>query len=446
MPEPYGLTEFGFSAPTFEEIRAKINAKVWGTISTTLDLSDNTYEGQLIAIFTEQILLAWKMGQEVDGVLDPDEAIDAALDAVCLLTGTFRPGAFAARTTLTLTGDPDTPVPALSLARVPDGPQFETKEDAELEELTAWAADTEYDLEDRVTNAGRVYLCIANGTSDSAGGPDTTDDDITDNEVHWRYLGDGTADADVAAESSEKGAISANTGTINEIVTPVGGWDGVINILDATPGGARMKDEQLRELREIELAKPGTGTIDAIEADLLQVEGVTAVTVFNNPSDLTVDDMPPHSVEALVMGGEDQDIWDQLHRSIGGGIATVGDEEGTAVDRRGRAHTYRFSRPDELEIYIALTVTRDPSSAPSDLGDQIKAAIVEWGDAQSNGKNAVASRIAAAAFVHDSVLDVEALIDTAPSPSADTTIEVDARELATYDTGRIDITFVDGEP
>jgi hypothetical protein len=220
----------------------------------------------------------------------------------------------------------------------------------------------------------------------------------------------------------------------------------VINLLAATAGADQMNDEDLRELREIELARPGTGTVDAIEADLLQVAEVTAVTVFNNPSDITVDGMPPHSVEALVMGGDDQDIWDQLHRSVGGGIATVGDEEGTALDRRGRAHTYRFSRPDEIEIYIELTVTRDPSSAPADLEDQIKAAIVEWGDAQSNGKNAVASRIAAAAFVHDSVLDVVALIDDAPSPLTSATVEVDARELATYDTSRIDITFVDGEP
>jgi hypothetical protein len=49
-----------------------------GHISPTLDLSDRSYEGQLIAIVLEQVMLQWEMGEEATGFLDPDKAVDAA--------------------------------------------------------------------------------------------------------------------------------------------------------------------------------------------------------------------------------------------------------------------------------------------------------------------------------------------------------------------------------
>jgi hypothetical protein len=263
-------------------------------------------------------------------------------------------------------------------------------------------------------------------------------------------MGEGEGAVDVAATATETGPLAANSGTITEIGTPVFGWRGVINLLDARRGANQMADEQLRELREIELAGPGTGPVDAIEADLMKdgnVPGIISATVFNNNSDVTdADGVPPHSVEALVLGGEDQDVWDQLHRSVPGGIRTHGTEVGTALDRRGRPQTYKFSRPAEVLIYVVLTVERVPTTAPADLEDQIAQAIVDWGAEQANGKDAVSSRIASLGFVDDSVIDVEAFIGIAPAPISDATIAIALREIARYNTSRIDIVFVDGEP
>lgn len=450
MPEPYGLTSTGFSAPTFEELRDKVNQKIWRTISTTLDLSDRTYEGIVIAAVCEQIILQWEMGEDSQGVLDPDEAADAALDAVCLLTGTFRRGAFASKISLTLTGNDASPVPINSISGVVGGLQFKHDAAATLVALAAWLPVTLYGLNERVTNGGNCYICITAGVTAGAGGPTTTDPDIIDGAAHWRFLGEGVAAADVAATATVAGRLSANSGTVTDIVTPVGGWLGVINILDALSGADQMKDEDLRQLREIELAKAGTGPIDAIEADLLDknnIPGVRAVMVFNNPSDVTdVDGMPPHSVEALVLGGDDQDIWNQLHKSVGGGIRTHGTEVGTVLDRRGRAHVYRFSRPAEVPIFIALTVKRQPSTAPADLATQVKNSVVDLGGVNTNGKDAVASRISSKGFVHDCVSDVTALIGIAPAPVSSATIPISLRQIAGYDTSRITVAFVDGEP
>lgn len=447
MPAPYGFTVEGFSRPTVEELRAKINARIWGRLGPNIDLSDRSYEGFLVGIMCDEFVSLWEVGEDAaTTTLDPDAAVDAALDVICALTGTLRPGASASTVVLTLTGDDTTVVPITSGGRVPNGVRFETLGPATLAALTARAPSTAYAVGDRRTNGGNAYVCITSGVSSAGAGPTTDAPDIVDGTAHWRFMGEGVATQDVDAKASATGPLVAYSGTITEIATPVGGWRGVINLGDATPGANQMSNEALRVLRQIELARPGSGSVDALEADLIEIAGVTAVTVFNNNTDLTVDGMPPHSIEAMVSGGEDQAIWTLLHQEVGGGIATHGTEVGTVADRRGRLHTYRFSRPETLPIYVALTVVYDAASAPADLADQIKAAVVAWGNTQDNGRNAVATRIAATAYIDDAIVfDVAALISIAPGPSDDATIEVGIRQKASYDTSRVAVTLVPGE-
>jgi hypothetical protein len=56
----------------------------------------------------------------------------------------------------------------------------------------AWTINTAYNQGDFVSNSGNLYVCITAGTSAGAGGPTTTAADITDNTVHWMYLGAGS--------------------------------------------------------------------------------------------------------------------------------------------------------------------------------------------------------------------------------------------------------------
>ena len=56
--------------------------------------------------------------------------------------------------------------------------------------VTAWASSTAYTVGQRRENdTGKVYEVITAGTSDSSGGPTGTTADITDNTVHWKYVG-----------------------------------------------------------------------------------------------------------------------------------------------------------------------------------------------------------------------------------------------------------------
>lgn len=446
-----GLTLTGLVIPSLQEIRDDLDAQCRLLFGASLDLSDATPMGQYNGILAERYAQLWEQLQAVYSSQDVDAAVGAALDALAALTGTTRNAAFPSTVTLTLTGTPTTLVAEGSRAAVEvTGAEFATDADATIAALTAWAASTAYTLNQRRTNDGAAWLVTDPGTSAGSGGPlvaDVDDDGlVADGGVIWRLLGTGTGAVDVAAESVASDAVVGVSGTITEIVTPVSGWNGVINVLDATLGSPVETDEAFRQRRDLELARPGDATINAIRADVLEVPGVLTCRVFHNPTDGVVDGMPPHSVEALVQGGDDQDIHDQLLASVAAGIQMTGTETGAALDSSGISQPTAFSRPDEVEIWVVATVSKDPGVYPLGGDDEVAAAIVAYGDAQQTGRDAVASAIVAAIFNVPGVLDASVLIGTAPGPVTSTPINITQRQLAVMDTSRISVTSTDGTP
>jgi hypothetical protein len=57
----------------------------------------------------------------------------------------------------------------------------------------AWLSSHAYSVGARVTNGGNLYVCTTAGTSAGAGGPTTTDPDITDGTVHWMFVSSAMA-------------------------------------------------------------------------------------------------------------------------------------------------------------------------------------------------------------------------------------------------------------
>lgn len=448
-----GLEITGFEPATLEDIRAEINESLKAAFGPSIDVSDGSVLGQLAGIMAERFATLWELAEAVNASQDPDAATGARLDAICALTGTQRLAASASTVTLHLTGTNGTAIPVGSKASVTGTEEeFETIESAVLATATSWVNTTAYTVGQIRTNASRIYIVTTAGTSAGSGGPTTTASAITDGTVVWRYVGEGAAYDTAAAQASETGPTIAVSGAIITIETPVGGWSSVMNLLDADLGSDQETDEALRIRREAELAASGTSTADAIRADLLALPDVTAVTVFVNDTDLTdADGVPPHAVEALVQCPDnadmDQLVWDQLLASVAAGIATYGDESGTSEDDAGNSHTMKFSRPEELTVYVDVTLIKDPDTYPADGDDQVKAAIVAYGDTQACGKDVVASRIAAAVFAVTGVLDVTDIdIGLTASPTLGTTIAVTTRQLAVYDTSRVTVATSDGTP
>jgi uncharacterized phage protein gp47/JayE len=447
MPE-FGLLPEGFIIPTVQEIREDIEAELRDEYGESIPLGDGTLLGHIVGILAERLGLLWEVTEQSYSAMDPDKATGSGLDSVSLLTGTFRADASPSEVTLTLTGDDGAVVASGNLVSTASTvKQFETTEDVTITLLDSWVALTVYGVDARVTNAGRSYHCTVGGTSAGAGGPTTEGPTEVDGTVTWQYLGEGDSAIDVDALSVEDGPIVAVSGDITVIDTPTGGWSSVTNLLDAEVGRLEMTDEELRILREAELSQPGTSPADAIRAALLSLSEVTAATVFYNNTDATdADGVPPHSVEALVQGGDDEDIWQCLWDNVAAGIATHGDEVGTVVDDEGTDQTLKFSRPTEIDVWIEVTLTK---SATLYLGDEdVKLAIVEWGNDRGTGYDVVSSGVLSAAFAVEGVLNIPSfpLIGTSSPPVSSATLSIGTRQLAVYDTSRIDVISTDGVP
>lgn len=453
----YGVLPEGFLTKTADQIVDAMIARLRPQWGASYDFTVNSPDGQLLRTIAQEIYEGgWQLGQAVYKSRDRDSATGAALAALLLLTGSQWPEAAYSAVTLTLTGTAATLISSGAVVKTAStAVAFQTTADATLAALTAWASTTAYALGDRRSNGGNSYVCITAGTSAGAGGPTTTADDITDGTVHWRYLGTGTAAADATARATETGALIATSGDLTQIDTPVSGWQGVINLLDADLGRDRGTDAEARQVAEADVFRAGATVPDAIRQTLLGVADVESVTVFYNNTDVTDGDgVPPHAVECLVTGGVDQDIFDALlAECIAAGIASHGSTTGTADDDEGVSHTVKFSRPTEINIYVAVTLVKiahddaDPETYPTDGDDQVKAAIVAYGDGRPTGWDVRSSKVAAQANGVAGVLELTACyIGTAPAPVTSTTITITSRQRAVFDTSRITVTASDGTP
>jgi uncharacterized phage protein gp47/JayE len=469
MPITYGLTSTGFVPKTPEIIQAEVIADIQAMpgAGASVDVSSGSFLGQLIGILSEREGALWDLAQAVNASLDPDASSDANLDGVCALTGTFREQPTPSNVTLTLTGTPGTVVSSTAqVATASTGSLFQPTVAATIGALTAWAGTTAYNFGDRRTNAGNAYQCTIAGTSAGSGGPTTLLSAITDGTVTWTYLGAGTGATDVVALSVLDGPIVGASRDITVIRTPVGGWSSAINLLDAELGAAEQTDESLRTMRDAELSQAGVADPNAIRAAILLVPGVTSCKVFYNNTDVATGTasagnvLPPHSIEALVQGGADQDVLNTLFGVVCGGIAFAANGtivSGTVTDSEGVAQPVQFSRPAQVNIYVDITYVKDPTAYPSDGDTEVKNAIVAYGQAQLAGKDVVASGVASSLFpVYVNgvlvagvagILDVTpTFIGLSPSPASSATLFISDHQMAAFDTSRITVHTSNGTP
>lgn len=383
----FGITETGFVRKTQADIIAEINEEMLSRISSRLNLQAETPLGQINGIFSERLAEVWELLEEVVHSTDPDNATGFLLRQVSAITGTRPQAATKGTVTLRLTLNDGALVAAGSIAQVEDQP------------TNRW-----------------VTLADVENTSG-----------ITD-------------DFDVEAEAETAGPFVANAGTISEIVTPASGWTAVTNPLDADPGEPADDDPGLRIRREAELAKAGSATVRAIRADVLQVEGVETVRVFNNPSDVTDGDgLPPHSVEVLVLGGDDQEVAEAIFATVGAGIYTHGVDSAVVEDDEGLLHTVRYTRPTQILIYLEIDVDCDSLTIPDDVDGLIRTDVAEFGEEQQEvGDDVVIAHLHVPVFGVQSVEDVtEIRVGIAPSPVQTTNYVIGVREIARLDTTRI---------
>lgn len=436
----FGLFPEGLLTPTLDEIRGQFEQAIRDRFGANTPLGEDNLAGFIVGGMSERLSLCHEILEQIFSAIDPDKASSLALRAVGTLNGTLDPEPQPSTVDVTLCGDSGTVVPPGTLVQTPDTRrQFATDDTGDsvtLLPLSPWVTATIYAEGDQKTNTSRCYQCIAPGLSGAPPGPISTDADIADGAAHWTYVGEGDSLAVTPSSSVEIGPIVAVARGLTDLVSVVPGLNTAINLEDAQLGFTSLTDEEFRLLREAEVAASGTGTNDAMVADLRRLGGVRVVEIFENDTPVTdADGLPGCSFEILIQGGDDQEIRNTIQANRPTGIRTHGNVSGTALDAGGKSHVVKFSRPVEVPIYVDVTLLKDPSLYSGD--DAVKSAVATI--VAVIGADAVAMKLASFVLGVAGVTDVPrsgpllgVLVGLAPSPTSDATVVITSRQLATY--------------
>lgn len=321
------LTSTGYSVKSqndwFDEEK-----QLYLDIDSNWNLDPSTPDGLKMAHDAEIFSALDEVLQQAYNSKDPNKASGHDLDVICALTGTVRSEGTASTVTgFVLTGTPGTQVPA--------GTRFESS-------VTGY----------------RFTL-------------DQT----------WTLDSSGTATVDITCTTV--GEIEADANTITTIVDTVAGLVSVNNPTPATPGTAAESDGSLRVKRATAVGRPGNNQIDSMLGELYAVGGTRRVKVYENDTNTTDSNgLPPHSIAPIIDGGTDADVAMAIYTKKNPGVALY--QVGTPVSVDVASPTYpdnvktiKFSRPEYVDMIIAVTIKND-GSLPSNTQDLIRDAFIEF--------------------------------------------------------------------
>jgi hypothetical protein len=264
----------------------------------------------------------------------------------------------------------------------------------------------------------------------------------------------------VGIESEESGADSSIEVTGGDANTALGfpteprsGF----NTSDALLGTAPETDSDFRLRRESSLHSAGASTVDAVQAALLTVSGVTDVVIFENPRDIVFDSLDPHSFEAVVDGtAAAADIAQKLWDFKPAGIETMGSLSAVATDNQGDSQTMFYSPPTDVDIFINVLVDVDSGlfggGSNADGIQNIKDALVAYGQTLRIGGDVYHAQLVCQLIPEIAgVLNVDMGISTTSIPTSTGTppfftlaelsdISISKRQIANIEDANISVT------
>ncbi|EDY4903384.1 hypothetical protein GPM59_003228 [Salmonella enterica] len=217
------------------------------------------------------------------------------------------------------------------------------------------------------------------------------------NNVIWRLpasvvIGvDGTVT--VTAICSNSGAVAALAGTITTINTPTRGWTSVTNPAAATVGAPAETDAELRIRQGQSVAIPSITPFEGVDGAIANIAGVTRHKLYENDTGKTDGNgLPPHSISAIVDGGDVTEIARTIRGNKGQGVRTWGKTSVTVPDKYGNPHIISFSRPTDVPVYGKITLTVF-AGYTSQIGVQIQQAVADYINRLMIGDQVLLSRI-----------------------------------------------------
>lgn len=182
----------------------------------------------------------------------------------------------------------------------------------------------------------------------------------------------------VTATADDDGPIEAAAGAVSRIATPTDGWISVSNPSVAVPGKEAQSDAELRILQTNSTAQPSQSILQGIQGELLSLDGVTRLRMYENDTSETDDNgIPSHSICAVVEGGDSNEIAEVLRRRKTAGTGTFGTTAIVLTDSAMMPITINFFRP--MVVPVKVKVTIDPLVGyASTYADELKQQVCDY--------------------------------------------------------------------
>lgn len=398
----YGVTPTGFVIKPLDVIKGGFEDKERLGISQSVNVSARSILGQINGILADRHRELWELAQAVYNSTNPDQNEDFSQDSTAAITGSKRLAATYSIVDCNMSLNGTTTVPAGSVATVLGNPT------ARFQLIGVVAAG--------IFTAGDV-VSVGAGT----------------------YIG--------RFQALVKGPVAASAGTLTVITTPITGWNSITNAGDAIQGRNVETNSALRIRRETNLAAAGSSTLDAVIADVSNVDttNIKQVLAFENSSDnIDANGLPPRSFEVLVNDGaivSNDVIAQAIWQTKPAGMRPVGQIAGNAVDSTGVVHVMYFSRPTTRNVYLSIDITINSLAFPVGGDALVKAAVAAT--KYGMGAGVVLSALYGAVFTTAGVVKIVTFrAGFAPAPAGTVDLVLAARELAVLDTSRITINHV----
>lgn len=203
----------------------------------------------------------------------------------------------------------------------------------------------------------------------------------------------------VTATAQDVGAVQASANTINQIYTPTLGWQTVNNVAAATAGNPVESDAALRIRQAQSVADPSLTVFEGTIGGVENLPGVIQVRGYENDTESTdANGLPAHSISVMVLGGDVDDIAQEIQIHKTPGTTTDGTTSVTVVDSKGMPLIIKFTRPTIATVQCQLTLSVLPGWS-TDYESQIAASVAAVIDAFGIGNNVLYTRLFSPAYL-----------------------------------------------
>lgn len=295
---PY-IDSTGLHTPTFSDIQNNLIFQAQSIFGTDIYLDNDSQDMQFIGVLSKAIYDAFQLAQLIYNNQSPQNAVGTGLDSVVKINGLERNQATYSTCPVVLKGSSGT---SISSGVVQDANGY------------LWSLPTSITI--------------------PSGGILT-----------------------VTATCQTAGAIQAAAGDISTIATPLYGWNQVYNAVAATAGTDTETDAALQYRQSQSVALPSQTPIEGTLAAIQTVDGVNRKIIYENPWNIVDGNgLEPHTIAAVVEGGDDTEVASQIALKKTIGCGTYGSTSITLSSDSYLTEPINFSRPSYVVIDVVVNV------------------------------------------------------------------------------------------